>query len=167
VLYFSCVRLFLKVVFRFSRIVIIVEVFGVLRIYRVQTGHGAEFGALQILLKVHFPPPLRLDCGREEDIAIHDPLSPAYTPRPPCAQSPRCRRWQRPPDGTGLRHSRSPLFGNLRPDYRPGQRIGRGCLLATKVQLDRGTAGMKEVRLRHLGSSSLISSHRRQRDARW
>jgi len=24
---------------------------------------------------------------------MHGPLSPAYTPRPPCARSPRRRRW--------------------------------------------------------------------------
>ncbi len=35
---------FFRLFFVFSRIVI-VEVFDVLQIYRVQTGHGAEFGA--------------------------------------------------------------------------------------------------------------------------
>jgi len=30
--------------------------------------------------------------------------------------------------GQAARHSRSPLFGSPRPDYRPDRRIGRGHL---------------------------------------
>lgn len=71
--------------------------------------------------------------------------------------------------GQAARRSRTPLFGNPRPDYRLDQRIGRGCLPATKVETSaRSRDGRNEGRETPASREpSLISSRKRQRDARW